>query len=742
MKDTLLTILLLFVSLSFGWSQSISFVRTDTVPVFFTGVVTNPWHGGHNSAQLSKIELNDDGLKDLFVFDRVGDKVHTYINIGSTGVPAYKYAPEYEQYFPDELRRWVLLRDYDGDGQNDIFGYTSGGMKVWRNTSSAGVVAFTQVEPLIYSQQASSYINLYVSSVDIPSIDDVDGDGDLDVLTFDQFGKYVEYHKNLSQENYGHSDSLKFELRNRCWGHFSESGGTNAVVLNDTCNNSDLGAVELTGSNTSRSSGAHAGSTVLSLDINGDGVKDLLLGDVMFNNVVMLENGGTVVNSNSSMIAQDTIFPDYDTPVDIQIFPACFYEDINNDGVRDLVVTSNSENLSEDNTSIHYYLNTNTDDNPAFSFQQNDFLQGDMIDLGTGAIPVFFDHNADGLLDLIVSNYGVLNKLTGDLEPTVWMFENQGSNTAPEFHLMTKKYMNLNTSGVGKNMVITFGDLDGDGDEDMLIGDETGMMHYFTNTAGPGATANFVLTQPNYQDDVGSVIDVGLRAAPWFYDLDGDLDLDLIIGEFNGNINYYENRGDTLSPSFSFVTDTLGKIQAKLNGGNIEMSVPRLFKDALGETQLFIGTESGEIRHFGNIDGNLTGTFVEVDTMVAGESHGPETVPCVFDINTDGYVDMLVGTRRGGVVFYNGRQAPNGVREEEALNLVVFPNPAGSYLRITGDFKGRAVYELYTISGSLAKKGYVDAGSEVIDVANLESGVYLLRLLVANVAVARKVVLK
>lgn len=67
-----------------------------------------------------------------------------------------------------------------------------------------------------------SMVNLYVSSIDIPAIEDVDGDGDLDIITFSILGSQVEYHKNLSMERYGDCDSLDYELRNKCWGFFTE----------------------------------------------------------------------------------------------------------------------------------------------------------------------------------------------------------------------------------------------------------------------------------------------------------------------------------------------------------------------------------------------------------------------------------------------------------------------------------------------------------------------------------------
>jgi len=38
----------------------------------------NPWGGGLNQPQLSSIDLNADGKKDLVVFDRSGSSILTY----------------------------------------------------------------------------------------------------------------------------------------------------------------------------------------------------------------------------------------------------------------------------------------------------------------------------------------------------------------------------------------------------------------------------------------------------------------------------------------------------------------------------------------------------------------------------------------------------------------------------------------------------------------------------------------
>ena len=63
-------------------------------------------------------------------------------------------------------------------------------------------------------------------------------------------------------------------------------------------------------------------------------------------------------------------------------YPASYYIDVTNDGIKDLLVTTNSENNSENFESIWLYTN-NGQNNPNFTlFEKTNFLQDEMIDLG------------------------------------------------------------------------------------------------------------------------------------------------------------------------------------------------------------------------------------------------------------------------------------------------------------------------------------------------------------------------
>lgn len=90
-----------------------------------------PFTGGLKAGQFSNIDLNQDGIKDLFVFDRNGDQVLPFIKIGLPGSLEYRFAPEYISVFP-EMRNWALLVDFNQDGVEDIFAHQVCTLVVWK----------------------------------------------------------------------------------------------------------------------------------------------------------------------------------------------------------------------------------------------------------------------------------------------------------------------------------------------------------------------------------------------------------------------------------------------------------------------------------------------------------------------------------------------------------------------------------------------------------------------------------
>jgi len=130
-------VLVVFLVSSINANAQFGFERIDTVDVIKNSITQKyPWAGGIDYGQFSNIDLNFDGVEDLFIFDRTCHKVLTFIQNGATGVVDYEYAPEYETLFP-EMSNWTLLADYDCDGDKDIFTYTIGGVRVYKNTGNS-----------------------------------------------------------------------------------------------------------------------------------------------------------------------------------------------------------------------------------------------------------------------------------------------------------------------------------------------------------------------------------------------------------------------------------------------------------------------------------------------------------------------------------------------------------------------------------------------------------------------------
>lgn len=329
-------LLLLLLIVSAELNAQFQFNFNDSILVFKNGeYLSLAWGGGHNNAQFSEIDYDFDGDMDLFVFDRSHDQVRLYRHEEANVQHYYVSDPAGFLRFPPGLRYRAYCADYDQDGKNDLFCYTIGGLRVYRNVGNASVgLQWEQYSNYITSNYNGPELNLYISSADIPAIVDVEGDGDLDILTYHIGGEYLQYHQNQSQELYGHSDSLIFELKNSCWGGYREDVTTNGVFLYDTsgpCNGSNVPNPELPLGSEPK---AHAGSTVLALDYDNSGVLDLILGDVSYTNMTLLINGGSVPNSNSDMVSMSTNFPSNSTPINMQLFPAGFYVDVNFDGKK------------------------------------------------------------------------------------------------------------------------------------------------------------------------------------------------------------------------------------------------------------------------------------------------------------------------------------------------------------------------------------------------------------------------
>lgn len=707
-----------------------SFKKTDSVQVFnFNNQKLQlAFAGGFNYMQFSEIDLNYDGINDLFAFDRSSNKITTFINQNIPDSISYSYSPEYIKYFPNDLKSWALLRDYNGDGKADIFTQNTGGIKVYRNTGAANNgLQFTYFKDKIYTKyNATDSLPLFVTSVDIPSISDIDNDGDIDIVTFSANSYYAEYHKNKTKEKYSNTDSLEFEASTVCFGNFKEDQSNCDIFLNQPCFNKSNDAVEKDIN--------HSGSAILAFDVDNDHDQDLLISDISCNTIKHIVNGGDSAVANATSI--DINYPSYSTPIQQSIFPCPFLIDVNNDGKKDLVMSPNSSTGSENTHSVMLYNNTSNNASYTFNFAQDNFLQGEMIDNGEGAFPAFFDYNNDGLKDFILGNTG--RYANGELRSRLMLFQNIGNANYPKYKIINEDFLNFSSVSNINNLACTFGDLDADNDADLIIGNANGELLYYENTPVSGIS-NFTLADPNYQG-----IDIGYNAAPQLVDVNRDNLLDILIGTSVGRIKYYQNIGTAQAAQFVLITSTFGNVFTGMSGIVLTdgYCTPQLF-DVNGSYHLLCGSKVGRIFSYDNIDGNLNGAFDIADTNYLYIWEGRNSSLAIADINNDGQKDLLVGNISGGLNYYSGDITGNiQQHDERKFSIQVFPNPASNIINITSDAEIINI-EIYNINGAtLWQQSSVHSKKISISTEQITQGMYIVKCLHAAGISYSKIMIK
>lgn len=670
-----------------------------------------PWAGGLNACQFGRMDLDGDGKKDLIVFDRHGNRLLTFLNRGATGEINYVYAPEYAKRFP-KLTDWAIFADYDGDGREDIFTYSQGwaGMKVYRDISSEQLGFELVVYPYLTSWQGGGEVNLIATNADYPAITDLDGDGDLDILTFGVLGTFIEKHRNLSMERYGTRDSLVFEKTDYCWGRVAESEENNVMYL-DTCL---FGKSLIVNEDDFR----HRGATFAVRDLTGNGLPDLLLADVDYPNLVFLKNGGTP--ENALMVSQETEFPENEL-VHLFSMPVPFFTDIDNDGVDDLLVSPFDPNpmSSEGQNSVWLYLNKGTNQQPDFQLKTKLFLQGQMLDVGTGAYPVFTDVDGDGLTDLVVGSVGDLDStyyIYGSLQTLrsaqLCFYKNVGTAQNTVFQLYDSDFGELKAMKK-MGLVPTFGDLDGDGRQEMLVGTVEGHLLLFD--------AEFNLLDDDFLQ-FGNA-----WSAPCLFDVDGDSVLDLAVGDASGKLTYYQGFKQENNTSFHPITDFWGQVDVCDHAASyFGYSVPTLFKVG-GEVLLAVGSEQGKMFLFKDLSLSFGSAFTDISDRWSDyvcdfeNSFGLRCSSALADLNSDGNLEMVVGNFSGGLELQNGNIAVNqGIEEDGNAGFRVYPNPSRGCVTIEGT--GRLT--ITNLLGQMVLTNGIN-GMETIE---LPRGVYFVKL--------------
>jgi uncharacterized protein (DUF2141 family) len=193
--------------------------------------------------------------------------------------------------------------------------------------------------------------------------------------------------------------------------------------------------------------------------------------------------------------------------------------------------------------------------------------------------------------------------------------------------------------GGGYHLVPAFGDLDGDGDVDAVVGTWSDALRVYRNDATDGGIELTLI------DSTAIKLTRGRNATPTLGDLDGDGDLDLIAGEASGSLNYWENTGSATRAEFVLVSDEFGDIDV----GRRSLPVLR-DHDGDGDLDLLVGSEGEGIRLWRNAGSPTRPEFVDEGALDLPMV--TFAAPAFADLDGDGDDDLLLGNQRGGLWYF------------------------------------------------------------------------------------------
>ena len=555
------------------WNYS---ARVNGIPVTDSAghLMNAPFLGGFDVPRPQLIDINGDGKPELFVQERSGE-IMMFERVNN------EWVWRTSKFQDLNVGEWYRFVDIDGDGLPDLFGEMQAGyIRVWHNDGTRAEPKFVPLGDTIRNSDGQPIV---ADRQNILNAVDIDCNGKLDLFVGQVQGVVDRY----EQDGKSPDGAPRFRLLEQSWQGI-EVLGPEATGGNLMRADTSLASISADAGHGPYVSAAatrrHGANTLTFADISGRGVLDLFWGDFFEQGLLRFENTGTCAQPNLS--GTPTRFPAA-KPVLSSGYNAPAFGDADGDGIVDLVVGVIGGAYEPNRTSIEnlYFVQQKPKD--TWNVVSRRLIP--TIDVGAESAPVLADVNGDGLLDLIIgSKVSDKNGQTG----TVSWFENVGSNTAPAF----RERGQLPVRG-DYNYAPAMADIDGDGLIDMIVGTWRDRLQLYRNVG--------TATAPLWKmaDTAFVTITRGTNSTPAFGDLNGDGTLDLVIGEASGTINLYKNTGTKTSPKFELVSDNFQNIKvprrsaptlADFDGdGKLDM----LIGTGEGELQLWrnVGA-AGEIR--------------------------------------------------------------------------------------------------------------------------------------------------
>lgn len=663
-----------FAQTVFDWDQSKSVrVNGQTVPIGFSQ--------GINSAQIQTVDLTGDGVEEWVVWDINSRQLQVFEKIGGD----FRLRPDLAYLLPTEISGFLVFADFDGDGKKDLFTSTPLGIRAFRNTSSGTQVSWAIAQNFLRLEGAN---NIPANNLDIPLIQDVDGDGDLDLVIFNfAVGDFLEFYRNTSMERKGTPDVDGFSFPIRHWGNF-EFCACAQVSFSQTCDGRPLGP------NIQIDEGArilHAGGhSILYRDFTGDGVPDLLLGRDECNTLYFMPNSGS--SDNPKFTSFSTEVPGFGN---LPVFPRFHVGQVIEE---DLIVSLNTNETSApfriDFAKAVVMLEKNTG-------VISPILQDQLFDLGENVRPYFKGNVFAGELWL-TANVKNGNTVQGQAYRL--------SYSGDRFELLNEDYLGLSNLNLLEIQLIEYGS----------VKNQSYLLVSAVRTTNGVPSQVLLRSQGADWNDFqlsGLALRVGDQLTLFPYQGKDYL----LVAAQNGSLTLYELDLEARSATLK----TANFLGYQDNPANRNLSVSVRIQD---KPDLYSADQTGRIF----LVKDMMNSEVRDQVLVKMEDQnypfrlGRNTWISVVNPGFDENVDLILGSRGGGITYLKSVKSENPTDGE--LLVKVYPNPTSGSFKVVSNTVAKA--RLITSLGQiLLDEITIPANREIeIQTQALKPGVYFLQL--------------